>query len=361
MKNYKIWFNRQSQIYTRNYEDLFRKILDIGYSLTQKKYIGYDVNVRYPAKLISTVLSLSLVGWLNLFSIEKNEEYLQYANNCIDQLLTHQLDDGSWLFPYAFRNNPPEFPYSCENFMTVRPLIYALDFPINNRNKVRAAVRKNLSFLIENIGYQDGLFWYSKSDHIEVPNISSMASNTFAHASALFRDKGYLDLAYSFAKYCIKNQADDGSYPYFANQSMVYIPYHALEIWELIEANEFLKLNEVESSVENAISFLHNFIEKHGFYSKFPKKGFRHSILLKTYIWSAKASLIYGDIERGTKYYLKGLNKFLLPENDVFYQIKEYDLVLFSFQIPKHKTKFIRYLASLFEIGTILIRKMKVD
>ena len=357
MKQYINWLNRQSIEYSRTYEELFRIILSIGHNLKQKKYIGFDVKVGNPDRLLSTVLSLSLVGWLNLFNIDKTEKYLQNANECIELLLEHQLDDGSWLFPYAFRNNPPHFPYSCENFMTVRPLMFALDFPINHKAEALVAIEKNLRFLEDDIGYHNGIFWYSSADHIEVPNISAMATNIFAQASLIFNDQDYLNMSKNFAEYCIKNQTNDGAYPYFSNQNMVYIPYHALEIWELNEANELLNLVDLEASIKKAISYLHNYLDNNGFRSRIPGRWIKHAILLKTYIWSAKASLLAGDFDKGLVYYTKGLQKFLSPENKYFYLIQEYDFQFFSVQIPKINTQFIRYLASLFEIGTLVLRK----
>jgi|GEM_PF-3204959 hypothetical protein len=359
MKNLLFWINFQSNKNQITYPETVNRIIQIGEKLHNKDYLGYDVSINNPIAEISTVLSLSLVGWLNLYKLTNNEEYLENANYCIIKLLKSQNKNGSWLFPYFFRKNPANYSYACENFMTIRPLFFALEFPINHRDLVIESIRKNIDFLLKDIGYKKGIFWYSANDKIEVPNISSMAANVFSKASVLFDQKEYFYLAIDFAEYCIDQQLENGGYSYFSNDKMVYIPYHALEIWELFEANNILNKIEIEKSINFAINYLSQYFLNHGYQSRYPHKKISQSILFKTYIWAAKAFILTNHFEIGFDNFFNGLRKFSLPGDNFFYLIREFDLKLFTISIPFFKTQYIRYHASLFETGTFLLLKWK--
>lgn len=346
--------------------ELKTKILSLGSWLENKHYKGIDVSIKNPPKEISSTIAFSCIGWINFYLKYGEKDYLIKAENCLLKLLRMKSDEDLWLFPYKFRDNPPNFPYSCENFMTLNALFYYMD-KIRKREDIVENIERTLNSMLNRIEYtQNGCFYYSPRDKIKVPNISSMAANIFAKAYLIYNDNSYLEKAHLFANYCIKNQRDDGGYNYFSNQKMVYIPYHALEIWELLEANRIIKSSELKKSINKAIDFIREYYNKNHYFScdthsRSVIKKF--TILFKTPLWMAKAFLMAGDYHFALKHYKKSIKLFRVSNNSpyYFYLLKIFKLGPFKFSRPQISSIFIRYNASCFEIGSrFLIERNKI-
>jgi tetratricopeptide (TPR) repeat protein len=244
--------------------------------------------------------------------------------------------------------------------MTVRSLFYYLEH-VGHNERVIEAIDKNLHFLKTSIGYKDGVFWYSAADKIKVPNISSMAANAFARASRVLGNTEYLQLAKEFFNYCVDQQHPDGGYSYFEGEEMVYMPYHALEIWELQEANELLYNDRAEDSLKKATEYLTNFFATHGYDStNIKKKGQLPIILFKTPLWGAKAFVSRGNYSQALKHYKSALRFFSIPRQPYyFYLLKEMKIWKKTHQNPVWESQFIRYNASCFEIGSRILLDAK--
>jgi len=340
-----------------NLEDIMLITLNLGNWLKKNKYLGKDVKINNPIKEMSTVYSFSLIGWINLYNLYKKKSYLDEAKYCLKKILKEQKSNGEWLFPYALRNNPEYYPYACENFMTLKSLFMYWN-SIEKRKDIRRSIRKNLNFLLNYIGNDEGVFWYSPKDKIKVPNISSMASNIFAKAYILFNDVNYLKLADKFIKYCITNQATNGAFHYFEGESLVYIPYHALEIWELKEANTILNSKAIESSLRKAIKYLTEYFKEYSYSSNNLDKKFI-TVIFKTPLWATEAYLAMDDYFSALKHFKKAVCLFQVPGKPYFFNYIMGLLLKNTFIPiwPKLRSVFMRYNASCFEIGSKLLLK----
>ena len=357
------WFI--AQLYRKqielNLEDIETMVLNLGNWLVKQKYIGNDVKTTNPPREISTVYSFSLIGWINLYNLYKEKIFIERAEYCLNKLLKLQQPDGSWLFPYEFRGNPAYHPYSCENFMTVKSLIKYYK-SVEQRKEIAKSIKKNLDFLINRIGYKGGVFWYSPTDKIKVPNISSMAANIFAQAYPIFGEETYLQYAHAFADYCVNNQMADGAFPYFEGETTVYIPYHALEIWELKEANTILRSENVEKSIQKAVTYMKSYLQKYSYSSYNIQRPLSYTyIIFKTPLWIAKAFLKTGDYISALEHFSNAVYLFKVPNRPYFF----YYLKALILQrkiiplLPVFSSVFMRYNASCFEIGSELLRMLK--
>ncbi len=191
--------------------NLKKEVLLLGNYLENQNYYGIDVDIRNKPEKLSTTLGFSCMGWINLYKSSEKIEYLDKADRCLAEIIkTIDSNKNLWLFPFKFRNNPKNFPYSCENFMTLEAIFYYLE-NIEKKEELLVLIKKILKTMIREIGFsEEGCFWYSSRDKIEVPNISSMAANVFAKAYSVFNEKEYLQKANLFANYCINNQRKDG-------------------------------------------------------------------------------------------------------------------------------------------------------
>jgi len=334
-------------------------VLKLGEKLKENNYEGIDVNKNYSKRNLSTVYAFCSNGWINLYKISNKKTYLAEAENCVQKILEMQTDEGVWLFPYAFRKNPPNFVYACENFMTLNALLkYYIE--VEESLQIKNSIFKALKAITNKVGYtKEGCFFYSPTDKIKVPNISSMAASIFSRAGFLFKKKEFIKKAILFSNYCIKNQNADGGYRYFEENEMVYLPYHALEIWELIDANHILKSQELEQSIERALNYLKKYLSAYGYISKSNELRRRISkILFKTPLWSAKAFLKYNDIHKCNKHFKAAVTLFKIPKSfQFFYYLNE---IKFNgkpiFYFPDFDSIFLRYNASCFDIGSEIFR-----
>ncbi len=342
-----------------SWEYITERVLALSDWLRQRDYIGYDVRVGNPPRTMSTVLGSCLMGWINLYRLSSEDRYLREGEQCLERILAMQRPEGSWLFPYRFRSNPADFPYACENFMTLRALFHYMDH-IGTDERVVRSVRLALDFLVDSIGYEGGVFWYSSADKIRVPNISSMASNAFARATLLFDEDRYLKQARVFAEYCVESQGSNGAYPYYVDDPMVYIPYHALETWELQEANEVIHSDEILASTSRARDYLDSYLRLHGYASYNTDIGRRQRQLFKTPLWIAKAFLAKEDYVRALEHFARALTIFRVPGKAYyFYILYRICLAGLIVECPILPSAFIRYNASCFEIGSSLILHRK--
>jgi len=336
-------------------EEIKAAVLNLGNWLKDQRYKGKDVSITNSPERISTSYSFSLIGWMNLYKLYGKEFYLEEAKHCLHKILEEQQPDGEWLFPYKFRNNPAYFPYACENFMTLESLL-SWWHDIEQRSDISKSIEKNLMFLRDYVGYSRGAFWYSPTDKIKVPNVSSMAANVFGKAYILFNDKNYLRYTIDFVNYCISNQTPKGAFPYFEGKHKVYIPYHALEIWELKEANMIINSKKVNEALRKATEYLTHHFQVYS-YSSYNVLSIFSIYMLKTPLWAAKAYLAMGDFLSALKHFSRAVYLFEVPRKPYFFNYIECFLIKQN-AIPLRpilSSVFIRYNASCFEIGSRLL------
>lgn len=337
------------------------RVINLGNWLKERNYIGFDVRADAPPREISTVYGFGLNGWINLYRLSGQEAFLREAEACLERLLATQTLEGVWLFPYPFRNNSANFPYACENFMTLRALFYYWEH-VERSPRVVQSIQVCMDFLIESIGYEGGIFWYSSADRIKVPNISSMAANAFARAYLVLGDGRYIKQAKIFADYCVDKQSSDGAYPYFEGKDMVYVPYHALETWELQEANDVIKSDRIEKSTNQAMIYLTDCFRTRGYTSYSTGRSIRHTYLFKTPLWGAKAYLSKRDLTSASKHLGRALSIFQSPGRACyFYILRRIGVTGLALEYPVLCSTFIRYNASCFEIGTSLLLQAQED
>lgn len=336
-------------------ERLLSLVRDVGSWLAGKDYVGSDVKAEYPAAELSTALGFAMVGWIELFALLKEPRLVEHAEECLERLLESQTGEGAWPFPYPFGENPAGLVYACETFMTLRSLLHYVEF-VEEDERVVESIRRGLDHLVAHVGYEGGVFWYSAADRIVVPNISSMAANVFARAHRLLGREELLEKAQEFAAFCVQQQRQDGAYPYFGLGTKVYIPYHALEIWELQETNEVLADEELRSSVRGAIEYLTRYLRDRGYRSTDIDDRWRTVLLFKTPLWAAKAYLATGDMERAIHHLARSLQLFQIPgEPQCFYMLQRIGSRRIGLERPMMSTTFMRYNASLFEIGSKIL------
>lgn len=331
---------------------LLERMISLGNWLEAQDYVGIDVSPTNPPGFMTTVPAAALIGWLNLAEVTGDAAYRRKADACLRRILDDQQPEGSWLFPYRFRKNPPNFPYACENFMTLEGLM-AYARRMGKTDRLLLAMDKALQFLLDNVGYDREAFFYSPADKIRIPNISSMAARVFSEAAGLLAKPEYAEQAFRFARYCVSQQDPSGSYPYAEGADEVSVPYHALETWELAEANRQFHDPEIGRSLDKAIQFLDRALAENGYAYFYPAQN--RSAVMKTPIWSAKAFLSMGLPEKARTHFWRGLDLFGIPGTaHYFYAVQDFH----GFKLPRLDTPYIRYNASVMEIGTELLCRM---
>jgi hypothetical protein len=347
------WRFGQRQTRRREPSFLLERMILLGDWLEAQDYVGIDVKPNHPPRFMATVPASALIGWLNLADVEGDAAYRRKADVGLQRILNDQKADGCWLFPYRFRKNPPDFPYACENFMTIEALM-AYAARIEKTDRLLASIDQALQFLLNRVGDENGAFYYSPADKIRIPNISSMAARVFAEAAALLGKPEYAERAIRFARYCVSQQAPDGSYPYMEGASEVSVPYHALEIWELAEANRRFNDPEIARSLAEAIRFLGRTLAENGYAYFYPAKN--RAAVLKAPIWSAKAFLSMGLLDQALAHFWRGLELFGVPgAGHYFYLLQD----IHGFRFPRLDTPYVRYNASTMEIGTSLLCQIR--
>jgi len=336
-------------------DELLQILLDLGEWLHQRDYRGPELASSAPHHQLSTSLAFSLAGWLNLHRLLGESRYLERAGYCLTRILEAQTSAGTWLFPYPFRNNPADFPYSCENLMTLRALLsYATT--VGETQEIAISIRAGLDFMEQEIGFEHGIVWYSSADHIIVPNVSSLAANVYARAARLFSEGPLLDRAREFAGSCVDAQAGSGAHPYFGGEEMVYMPYHALETWELIEANEILADPRIIQSTDRAIAYSSDFLSHYGYASTNRNPSASSMRLFKTPVWVARSYALHGNRDLAQAHLSNAWRQYNRPGREMaFYTIRQLALGPLKLSLPDFAAVFTRYNASFFEVGTNLL------
>ncbi|MEW6443350.1 MAG: hypothetical protein AB1640_20630 [bacterium] len=334
--------------------------MKLGRFLKACDYTGLDAPLPDTPARLSTTCASAMEGWLLLYGLEKHDEFREEAIRCAELLMAEQTEQGMWLSPFPFRRNPPSHPYACENFLTLRPLIHFYDRMGRETggHRVRLAVERGLQGLVAHIGYRaDGCFWYSPTDQIEVPNISSMAAATFAEACQVLHLDHLAAPARLCAAYCVRQQRPDGGYRYFSDQEFVYVPYHALEIWELGDANQVLREQELEQSLQRAVHFMDRYLELRSYRSRDDERGRRSKLLFKTPVWMARAYLSRGRHEKAWAHLDRGMRMFGMPGGDSYYYYlrEKRTLGWLRRRRPDLGSVYMRYNASCFETGCRLL------
>jgi uncharacterized protein YyaL (SSP411 family) len=245
-------------------EQYFEIAKSIGIWLENNKYIGHDV-CSMSEEICSSALAFSLRGWLNLYKISQENIYLKKAENCASLIIKLQNKDGSWPFPWKFRNNPVNHSYACENMFTAIGLLDL--YSITNDKHLVDSVLSVKNYLINTNGFvklsdNNYCLWYSTTDKVRIPNIGAIAGHLFSKLFSLQRNPEDKNLAIGFTNFAISAQRNDGSTLYWLppnnldyqngeNYSydirnygnsisglsrICYIPYHSLTIFEVAEA-----------------------------------------------------------------------------------------------------------------------------
>ncbi len=324
---------------------LHRTVEDVSTYLAAHDYSGPEISPKHEPKKLSTTLSASLSGWLALAGTQP--QAAAEAERCIDAIVRDQADSGAWLFPYPFRQNGPQHPYACEMLMTLGGLLDAAERNVGGQ-AVRDSIRRGITFLLQEIGWsEEGAFWYSATDHIFVPNIASMAASVFARCARVLDEPTLRTEALRAFDYCVKTQAADGSYPYFTGEPLVYVPYHALQLWHMCIASRSLG-GEFHSSIHDGMRWLDRFLKQYGYCPTNEKPS---PWVAKTPLWTAMACLQYGRRRAALRHYLAARRLFWDDERRVFFYALDVE--------PKIRrrtdTVYLRYAASGFEIGAALL------
>jgi len=352
-----LWYKNKGT--EKKEHDIEQIILELGKELKNSNYEGIDVNKSYPRTVLSTGYGFCCNGWINLYKIYGRKKYLNEAEKCIERILDMQTEEGLWLFPYPFEGKSPDIAYACENFMTLDSLL-KFYVEIEELSLIKNSVFKAIEAMIKKMGYtKHGCFFYSPGDKIRVPNISSMAASIFSKVGQLFQKKEYIEKAVLFSSYCTKNQNLDGGFRYFEENKMVYIPYHALELWELTETNLILKNRELDQSIQRALNYLKSYLLSFNYMSKTDEIKMRIlPLLFKTPLWSAKAFLRSNDMYECNTHFTSAITLFKIPHSSEFfyylYGVRINNKLLFY--LPDFDSIFLRYNASCFEIGSEILR-----
>jgi len=335
--------------------DLRFEVRQIGMDLRDNDYKGKDVSLAAPTELIDTVLAACMEGWAHMAATTSDEVFRREEQACLRLLLSRQGEDGVWRFPYAFRDNPSGEAYACENLMIVRALLKYVDRH-GGSPEVESAVDKALRFVFERIGIEGGHVQYSPHDRVSVPNVTSMAANCCALAGRLLCQAERRRLASDLAEACISEQTDDGAYPYYARGDFVYVPYHALEMAELAEANRELGQKGLDESLVRAAEFLDQHLAMNGYVSHSPARRL-DTLEFKTPIWSSRAYHALGNHRAAVEHLRKGLDMFRSPRGGYFYFVFALRTAGRCLRYPVIESEFIRYVASAFEIAGSVLRE----
>lgn len=326
---------------------LKKTVRNVSEYLVAHDYTGPEISPAHAPERLSTTLAAALSGWLALAEVEPGA--LAEATRCIDAIVRQQSSSGAWLFPYPFRDNGPQHPYACEMLMTLSGLLDAAETNAGGQ-AVQSSLQRGIRFLLEEIGWsEDGALWYSATDHIGVPNIASMAASVFARGARVLHEPSLQADALRAFDYCVRTQAADGAYPYFAGEPLVYVPYHALQLWHMCLASRSLG-GEVHSSIRDGMRWLDRFLRQCGYC---PTNEKASPWIAKTPLWIAMANLQYGRREVALRHYLAARHLFWDQRRDVFF----YTLDVQPRVRRRLDTVYPRYVASSFEIGAALLAR----
>ncbi|MFC2078041.1 hypothetical protein ACFLTM_04460 [Candidatus Bipolaricaulota bacterium] len=147
-------------------------------------------------------------------------------------------------------------------------------------------------------------------------------------------------------EYCVMTQAPNGAYPYFDGDDMVYIPYHALQIWHLCIASRQL-WGETHPSITRAVDYVQRFVRRNSYAPTNKKKS---PWIAKTPLWIAMALLKAGQGQAALRHYCAALALFWNPKRSALF----YTLDVQPRLRRRVDSVYPRYVASAFEIGSTL-------
>ena len=167
-------------------------------------------------------------GYLKLFQITHQEEYLNSAKKCADWLIKNKnlkYENFSWGLPWKWNGRPKEFSYITTSTFAGYFFIHLYEV---TRDEEYLNVAKSIGdWIIKEDGFRDepdGI-WFSYSDHISlnypIINAIAMSGGFFSRLYLHTQNKDYEKLAAGSARYVINNQNEDGSWYYSTERAYI--------------------------------------------------------------------------------------------------------------------------------------------
>jgi hypothetical protein len=212
-----------------------------------------------PAQKNSKGLALFALAALANYRRRKTAAAETEAKELMNQLLALRIEGYSgaawgYNFPWQSRNffAPPGTPTIVPTAFAVRALIEGYEiFKVENYLE---AARSACDFIINDLkrtveSEKEVCFSYSPRDETRIFNASLLAAETLASVGAVTGETELTQLARRAARYVVKQQRDDGSWPYGAEakQSWTDSFHTAYVLLSLARIRRFAKLTDAGS------------------------------------------------------------------------------------------------------------------
>ncbi len=206
-------------------------------------------------------------GYLNLYSLSGEQEYIQIAKECGDWLITEseKRNLAAWGHPFVWHTEANQYFHEKHNpniYITSLVTHFLLDlYESTQEERFLLKASKAVDFLasLPHLTDQDDriCFWYA-IDQKELP----VHNASLFVASALIRSesKTYLELGERAIDFTLADQNDDGSWYYYgpprASNMMMIDNYHTGYILEALHhSNKMLARDDVEQAIDKGLSF----------------------------------------------------------------------------------------------------------
>lgn len=248
------------------------------------KFISQQIGKRLPFNirgflgiekgLNPTTLGLVIKGYLNLYELENDKDYVGEINNLISNVEEKQSTDyefACWGYDFEWQGRYTKFPENTPNIIVTSIIIDSIynylkikkdpdlvnlclgaaEFVLNNLNRVENS--------------NEICFSYSPLDNQKVYNANMKAARLLIQVYDLTRKEEYFEAALKACNYVMKRQHEDGSWPYSNGDQRKWIDnFHTGYILECIdEWRNITGSNIYDEKIEKGFSFYkNNFFKK---------------------------------------------------------------------------------------------------
>lgn len=295
---------------------------DIGYGFDEYKP---DERFHYPE-----AYAIFGRGYLKLYQVTREKEYLECAMKCVDWLLENpslRYTNLSWGLPWEWKewNAPKDMTYVCTTSYCGD---FAIDLYLATKNERFKNMAISISeWLIHENGYRkasNGVdFYYANHEPLKfsIYNHNALAMGFLSKLYSLTQKEEHKKLTFGVSNFLINNQNSDGSWHYSENNKLIDNLHSAFMIEGFVDFLDTFKENNARDALSKAVNFYQQaFYQKNGKGREIINKLDKKSNITKSALKYMKRQVEFGPPGRLWSYGsgIRALSKTLdIFQNDV--------------------------------------------
>ena len=247
-----------------------------------------------------------ILGYINLYEITENAEYLSEAIRVSENLLKSSVNGFSghcWGYPFDWQNSKGLWKKGTP-FITTTPYCFEAFLRLFDFTKEQKYL--DIAYSISLFAYNDIKFSemndgtlassYSPFDNSKVINASAYNGLLLSESYKRFKDEHYRKRAEKLIQFVIKSQNEDGSWYYALdepNDNFIDNIHTCFILKNLIKANYYFRNDDFEKAIDNGYKYyLKSLIDTKGYPKSFAK--LHRMNLIKTDLYDYAEGIILG-------------------------------------------------------------------